>query len=54
MMTNGAPKPQLDSRQSLLQLIEQLSKKKHCNQVYIRRNGFSLAMRKLAEAATVV
>jgi oxaloacetate decarboxylase alpha subunit len=54
MMTNGAPKPQLDSRQSLLQLIEQLSKKKNCNQVYIRRNGFSLAMRKLAEAKTVV
>jgi hypothetical protein len=35
-------------------LIEQLSKKKDCNQVYIRRHGFSLAMRKSAKAASVV
>ena len=54
MMTNGAPKPQLDSRQSLLQLIEQLSKKKDCNQVYIRRKEFSLTMGKSAKAANVV
>ena len=54
MMTNGAPKPQLDSRQSLLQLIAQLSKKKDCNQVYIRRHGFSLAMGRSAKATNVV
>jgi oxaloacetate decarboxylase alpha subunit len=44
----GAPKPQLDGKQSLLQLIEQLSKKKDCNQVYIRRNDFSLTLGKTA------
>lgn len=54
LLANGAPKPQPDGKQSLLQLIEQLSKKKDCNHVYIRRNGFSLAMRKSAKAASVV
>jgi len=43
-----APKAQLDGKQSLLQLIEQLSKKKDCNQVYIRKNGFSLTLGKTA------
>ena len=42
------PKPQLDGKQSLLQLIEHLSKKKHCTQVCIRKNAFSLALRKTA------
>ncbi|HET7392614.1 MAG TPA: biotin carboxyl carrier protein, partial [Candidatus Binatia bacterium] len=46
IMTNGAPKPQIDSRRSLIHLIEQLAKKRDCNQVYIRRNGFSLTMGK--------
>jgi hypothetical protein len=45
-LANGAPKPQPDGKQSLLQLIEQLSKKKDCNHVYIRRNGFSLTLDK--------
>jgi oxaloacetate decarboxylase alpha subunit len=44
LFTNGAPKPQLNGKQSLLQLIEQLSKKKGCNHVYIRRNGISLTL----------
>jgi len=46
LMSAGAPAPQLDGKQSLLHLIEQLSKKTDCNQVYIRRAGFSLAMGK--------
>jgi oxaloacetate decarboxylase alpha subunit len=46
LLTNGAPKPQLDAKQSLLQLIEQLSKKKDCNHIYIRRNGFSLTVKR--------
>jgi oxaloacetate decarboxylase alpha subunit len=50
LLTNGAPKPQLDGKRSLLQLIEQLSKK-DCNHVYIRRKDFSLAMRKTAHDA---
>jgi oxaloacetate decarboxylase (Na+ extruding) subunit alpha len=44
----GMPKPQLDGKQSLLQLIEQLTKKKDCNHVYIRKNGFSLTVGKTA------
>ena len=46
LMSAGAPAPQLDGKQSLLHLIEQLSKKTDCNQVYIRRAGFALAMGK--------
>ena len=44
----GLPKPQLDGKQSLLQLVEQLSKKKGCNHIYIRRNGMSLSLGKTA------
>ena len=46
LMTAGAPKPKLDGKQSLLQLIEQLSKKKDCNHIYIRRDGVSLTLGK--------
>jgi oxaloacetate decarboxylase alpha subunit len=52
LLANGAAKPQLDPKRSLLQLIEQLSKKKDCNHVYIRRKDFSLAMKKSANSAT--
>lgn len=47
LLTNGAPKPQLNGKQSLLQLIEELSKKKDCNHIYIRRNGISLTLGKV-------
>ena len=50
LLANGAPKQQLDAKRPLLELIEQLSKKKECNQVYIRRNGFSLRMGKSAHS----
>ena len=46
LFTNGAPKPQLNGKHSLLQLIEELSKKKRCSHVYIRRNGISLTLGK--------
>jgi oxaloacetate decarboxylase alpha subunit len=42
----GGPKPGLDGKRSLLQLIEQISKKKDCNQVYIRKKGFTLSLGK--------
>jgi oxaloacetate decarboxylase alpha subunit len=45
LLANGAPKPQMDARRSLLQLIEQLSKK-DCNRVYIHRKDFSLTLNK--------
>jgi oxaloacetate decarboxylase alpha subunit len=51
LMAAGAPKPKLDGEQSLLRLIEQLSKKKDCNQVYIRRNGFTLTLGKTLYSA---
>ncbi len=40
----GGPRPRLDGRQSLLQLIELICKQRDCRQVYIRKNGFSLAL----------
>ena len=46
LLNGGAPKAQLDAKRSLLQLIEQLTKKKSCNQVYLRRNGLSLTLGK--------
>jgi len=46
LLTNGTSQPQPDHKRSLLQLIEQLSKKKDCNHIYIRRKDFSLAMKK--------
>jgi oxaloacetate decarboxylase alpha subunit len=51
LLTSGAPKPRLDGKQSLLQLIEQLSAKKDCNHIYIRRDGISLTLAKTTDAA---
>ena len=45
LVNGNAPTPKLDGRRSLLELIEQITKKKDCRQVYIRRNDFSLTMR---------
>jgi oxaloacetate decarboxylase alpha subunit len=48
-LTNtNSSKPQSNGNQTLLQLIEQLSKKKDCTQVYIRRKGLSLTLGKAA------
>ena len=44
LMTNGAPKPKLDAKQPLLNLIEELTKKKDCHHIYIRRNGVALTL----------
>jgi len=44
----GAPKPELDAKQPLIQLIEELTKKKDCNHIYVRRDGMSLALGKSA------
>jgi oxaloacetate decarboxylase (Na+ extruding) subunit alpha len=42
----NAPKRQVDGRQTLLQLIEQLSKKNDCRHVYISKNGLSVTIAK--------
>jgi oxaloacetate decarboxylase alpha subunit len=52
LLANGAPQPHLDMRRSLLQLIDELSRKKDCNQVYIRRNGLFLAMGRSSHSRT--
>src|SRR5437867_8197331 len=46
LYTAGAPKEFLNGRQPLIRLIEALSRKKECSQIYIHRNGFSLALGK--------
>jgi oxaloacetate decarboxylase (Na+ extruding) subunit alpha len=46
MNTAGAPREQLNGTQSLVRLIEELSKKRDCNQVFISRPGFSLTLGK--------
>jgi oxaloacetate decarboxylase alpha subunit len=48
LKTAGAPKPQLDGKLPLLELIEQVSKEKHTSHVYIRKNGVSLTLGKSA------
>ena len=42
----GAPKEFLNGRQPLFRLIEALSQKKDCSQIYIHRNDFSLTLGK--------
>jgi hypothetical protein len=46
LMTGGAPKPKLDGKQPLMKLIEELTKKKDCSHIYIRRDGVSLTLGK--------
>jgi len=49
LMSNGAPKAKLDAKQPLLNLIEELTKKKDCSHIYIRRDGVSLTLGRAAE-----
>ena len=42
----NVPKPQVDGRQTLLELLEQLSKQKACRHVYIRQTGLSITLGK--------
>ncbi len=46
LLNGGAPKPQVGAKRSLMQLIEQITKNKSCNQVYIRRDGLLLSLGK--------
>jgi oxaloacetate decarboxylase alpha subunit len=50
LMSGGAPKAKLDAKQPLLQLIEELTKKKDCHHIYIRRDGVSLTLGRSAES----
>ncbi len=52
LMTAGAPRPKLDGKQPLMQLIEELTKKKDSNHIHIRRDGVSLTLGKSPKADT--
>ena len=55
LQNDGRPREYLDGNQPLVKLIEQLSKRKDSNQIYIKRPGFSVRMEKrAAEAARAV
>ncbi|HLN88247.1 MAG TPA: hypothetical protein VK200_17335, partial [Candidatus Limnocylindrales bacterium] len=49
LMNSGAPKPKLDGKQPLMNLLEELTKKKACHQIYICRDGVSLTLRRASE-----
>ncbi len=51
MPDGGRPRAHLDASQPLVKIIEQLSKRKGSNQVFIRRTGFSIRMEKRSEPA---
>jgi oxaloacetate decarboxylase alpha subunit len=46
MNTAGAPRDRLNGKQPLIRLIEELSRKKDCNQIFIRRPDLSLTLSK--------
>jgi oxaloacetate decarboxylase alpha subunit len=53
-LANGsAPKPALDGMQPLSRLIEELSKKRDCNQIFIRKAGFALTLKKVPDTAAM-
>jgi hypothetical protein len=42
----GSPRHTLSAKQPLVRLIEELSKKKDCGQIFIRKAGLSLTLEK--------
>jgi oxaloacetate decarboxylase alpha subunit len=54
MLAAGAPKEYLSARQPVVRLIGELTKRKDCRQVYIRKNGFMLRLEKKKDLATTV
>ena len=48
LATAGAPRAYLSAQQPLIRLIAELSRKKGCSRVFIRKSGFSLTLRKSA------
>jgi oxaloacetate decarboxylase alpha subunit len=47
----NAPREQLSATQPLIRLIEELTRNKHCNRVFIRQPGFSLSLAKSSAPA---
>ncbi|MGZ8427675.1 MAG: hypothetical protein ACXWYD_22235, partial [Candidatus Binatia bacterium] len=50
LMTAGASRPKLDGKQPLMQLIEELTKKKDSSHIHILRDGVSLTLGKPPKA----
>ena len=46
MRAAGAPKQYSDTRNPLLTLVRELTQRKDCSQIYVSKNGFSLALEK--------
>jgi oxaloacetate decarboxylase alpha subunit len=53
LANGGAPKPALDGMQPLFRLIEELSKKRDCNQIVIRKASFALTLKKVPDTAAM-
>jgi len=49
LMADGAPKPKLDAKRPLMNLLEELTKKQDCHHIYIRRDGVSLTLGRTSE-----
>jgi oxaloacetate decarboxylase alpha subunit len=48
MRAAGAPELYSDRRNPLLALVQELSRRKDCSQIYVRKDGFSLALERRA------
>jgi hypothetical protein len=53
MRAAGAPKQYSDMRNPLLTLVRELTQRKDCSQIYVRKNGFSLALEKRGSFSTI-
>jgi oxaloacetate decarboxylase alpha subunit len=53
MRAAGAPKQYSDTRNPLLTLVRELSQRKDCSQIYLRKDGFSLALEKRGSFPTI-
>jgi len=51
MVAAGTPREDLSARQPLIRIIEELSKRRKCKQVYLRKTGFSLTLASKSVAA---
>src|SRR5258706_11524311 len=49
LIQNGAPKPKLDAKQPLMNLLAELTKKNGCHHIYIRRDGVALTLGRTVE-----
>jgi hypothetical protein len=52
MRAAGAPKQYHDTRNPLLTLLQDLTQRKDCSQIYVRKDGFSLALEKRGNVST--